>query len=76
MQPIVHGLEQEYGDRVAFIYVDVDDPAGEEMKRKLGYRFQPHIFLLNAEGEVVVDWLGMVPEESLRGAIESVLAGG
>jgi thioredoxin-like negative regulator of GroEL len=76
MQPIVHGLEQEFGDRVDFVTVDVDDPASEEMKRKLGYRFQPHFFLLNAEGEVVADWLGMVPEAVLRGALESVLAGG
>jgi thioredoxin-like negative regulator of GroEL len=76
MKPIVHGLEQEYGDRINFVYLDIDDPASEEMKRKLGYRFQPHFFLLDADGEVVADWLGIVPEEAFRQAFESLLAGG
>ena len=73
MAPIVHGLEAEYADRIRFSYLDIDDPASDEFKSLLGYRVQPHIFLLDGEGKILQQWLGFTTEESLRQAFEQAL---
>jgi len=70
MAPIVHGLEAKYQDRINFIYLDIDDPASDDFKQALGYRYQPHIFLLNGDGKILNQWIGRVAEEELVSAFE------
>lgn len=73
MKPIVHGLEAEYADRIQFTYLDMDDPATNDLKRELGFTWRPHFFLLDGEGRIVQQWVGYVEEADLRGALESVV---
>ena len=58
LQPVVHGLEKEFGDDVQFVYVNIDDPTSASAKEALGYRFQPHVFLIDENGEIIQQWLG------------------
>ena len=67
----MHGLEQQYGQNVNFIYLDIDDPRNDDFKRQLGYRVQPHIFLLDGNGEELGQWLGLVSREELEAALQS-----
>ncbi len=73
MAPIVHGLEAEYVDRMNFVYLDIDNPANSTFKKQLGYRVQPHIFLLDGRGAILEQWLGYVSEADLRAAFEAAL---
>jgi len=68
----VHGLEQQYGDKVNFVYLDIDDSRNDSFKRQLGYRVQPHIFLLDANGQVIEQWLGLVSKDDLEAALKAV----
>ena len=70
---MVHGLEQEYGEQIEFVYLNIDDPSTEEAKEKYGYRYQPHFFLVDANGEVVQEWLGPVRREQFVDAFQTVL---
>lgn len=74
MLPIVHGLEAKYGSQIGFVYLDIDDPATSELKRALGYRVQPHFFLLDGQGNVLRSWLGGVPKDELEAALLEALA--
>jgi hypothetical protein len=74
MAPIVHGLESKYVDRMNFVYLDIDDPANDSFKENLGFRYQPHIFLLGPEGQVLNQWVGPVTEQALAEAFETALA--
>jgi thiol-disulfide isomerase/thioredoxin len=73
MAPIVHGIEEEYGELMNFIYLDIDDPDTEDLKAALFYRRQPHYFLVNRQGEVMKEWQGYVTSESLLNAIIAAL---
>lgn len=73
MAPIVHGLEAEYSDRMNFIYLDIDDNRNEDYKRQFGYRLQPHFFLLDAEGNILQQWLGLVQESEFRKVFDESL---
>jgi len=68
----VHGLENTWGDRINFVYLDIDDPRTEPFRRQLGYRVQPHMFLLDEQGTVVQQWLGYVEAETLEAAFQDI----
>jgi thiol-disulfide isomerase/thioredoxin len=76
LAPIVHGLESDYYGRVKFNYLDIDDPRNDMFKNQLSYRYQPHIFLLDQEGNVLQQWLGPVGEDQLSAAIDDALRWG
>lgn len=70
MAPIVHGLEVEFHNQVDFVYLNIEDSANDPFKSQLGYRYQPHFFLLDGDGEILQQWLGPVSEGELRQALE------
>ena len=73
MAPMVHGLEAKYFGRIAFSYLDADDPATLDFQRTLGFRYQPELYLLDANGTVLQKWVGFVTEEQLEGAFAQYL---
>jgi len=74
MAPIVHGLEADYYNEIKFVYLDVDDPENDQLKRALGYRVQPHFFLLDADGNVIQQWLGRVSQDDLTKVFNSEIS--
>ncbi|HKJ26608.1 MAG TPA: hypothetical protein VJ965_03135 [Anaerolineales bacterium] len=76
MAPVVHGLEDKYGDHVNFVFIDIDDPANEVLQDELGYlrAWRPYIFFINSEGEIVGDALiGSQPGDVLEQTLIDVL---
>ena len=73
MAPLVHGLEEQYGSQVRFIYLDIDDPANKPFKEELSYRYQPHFFLIDGEGNILDQWMGYVSVGDFIGSLESAL---
>jgi len=76
MAPVVHGLEAEYAGEIEFVYLDIDDPSVTPFKDALGYRVQPHYFLLDGDGTVVDSWQGRVERDTFVAAFESLTAEG
>jgi thioredoxin-like negative regulator of GroEL len=74
MAPVVHGLEQQYAGRVDFLYLNVADTANVRAKAALGFKATPHFFFLRADGSPVRTMRGVLPADSLRGALEEILA--
>jgi hypothetical protein len=70
MAPIVHGLEAEYFDKINFVYLDIDDPANDNFKQLLGFRYQPQFFLIDSDGNIIQQWVGAVPETDFRTAFD------
>jgi hypothetical protein len=73
MKPIVHGLQAEYGNRIIFTYLDVDDARNATFKEQLGFRYQPEFYLLDAAGNVAQKWIGPVSREAFVAGFEGVL---
>lgn len=70
----MHGLEADYTDHIAFSYLDIDDPSTDVFKQALGYRYQPHLFLLDGDGNILEEWIGPVTREQLEMAFQEALA--
>ena len=73
MAPMVHGLEARYFGKIAFSYLDADDPQTEEFQRTLGFYYQPEIYLLDADGNVLQKWVGFTSEQELEQAFAEYL---
>lgn len=67
--PTVHGLEELYSEQINFVYLDRDDPATESLRNQLGYIYQPHFFLLAADGTILGQWRGYVEGPILQQAL-------
>lgn len=67
----MHGLEAEYSGKVKFVYLDVDDARNDDFKRVLNFRYQPHLFLLDADGNILQQWVGAITADDLRPALDA-----
>lgn len=74
MAPVVHGLAKQYEGRVDFLYLDIADPRNADAAKRLGFKSTPHFFFLRADGTPVTEVRGVVPRDSLTGALERLLA--
>ncbi|MBI3914630.1 MAG: hypothetical protein HY327_10665 [Chloroflexi bacterium] len=62
----MHRLEGQYGDCIDFVYLDIDNPKTENVKRQLGYRVQPEFYALDAAGKVTWKQFGFITETDLE----------
>ncbi len=73
MAPMVHGLEAKYFGRIRFNYLDADDPATRDFQTYFGFRYQPEIYLIDDQGNVLEKWVGYVSQETLEAAFAMYL---
>ena len=66
MAPMVHGLQAKYVDRVAFTYLDADDPGTIGLRRNLGFFAAPELYLLDGLGHVLFKAVGTVAQDQLE----------
>lgn len=71
---MVHRLEIDYWGQVEFFYLDIDDGAVAQYKKQFNFRYQPHLILLDGQGNVVQEFVGAQPEEDLRAALDHLIA--
>ena len=68
MAPMVHGLEAKYYGKIKFAFLDADDPRTDGFQRALGFYYQPELYLLDANGNLLKKWVGFVQQEDLEAA--------
>jgi len=69
----VNGLEAEYGDRIIFQRLNIDEPDGRRAAKAYRLRGHPTVIIFDTEGKQVWSQLGAQPREIYVRAIESVL---
>ena len=72
----MHGLRNEYQDRVNFVILDYDDPADLALARDLGVGRHPaYGFVAPDSNEVVSRSFGPQPEPALRTLLDDLVVG-
>ena len=66
MAPMVHGLEAKYFGKIQFSYLDADNPNTFDFQRTLGFRYQPEVYLLDGNGNVLKKWVGYTSEQDFE----------
>jgi len=70
---MVHGLEAEYFGKVKFSFLDADDPNTNVFQRTLGFAYQPELYLLDANGNLLQKFIGYTTEDQLRSTFNQYL---
>ena len=77
LRPIIHAAQDEYGDMVDFIYLDIDAPNTKDLQQKLTFTgLRPTIVFLDAEGKEHARMVGVHTKEELDAKIEDLVAVG
>ena len=66
MAPMVHGLEAKYYGKIKFAYLDADDPRTYDFQSTLGFYYQPELYFLDPNGNVLMKWVGFISETDLE----------
>ena len=75
MIPIVNGLEAEFGNEVAFLYLNAADNAeGQQAFESLSLPGHPGYVILTQAGDELYRSFGIMREDSLQSAIENSLS--
>ncbi len=72
MKPIVNGLEQEFGDRIAIRRVNADKENGPAIVRAYNILGHPTILFIDGAGQEVQRFVGPQSVETLRTAIKTI----
>jgi len=63
---MVHGLEAKYFGRIQFSYLDADDVETRAFQQQLGFRYQPEVYLLDGDGNILKKWVGFTSESEFE----------
>jgi thioredoxin-related protein len=63
---MVHGLEAQYYGKIKFTYLDADDSRTQGFQRALGFRYQPEVYLLDGNGNLLKKWVGYTAQEDFE----------
>lgn len=74
MRPIVDGLQEEFGGRVAFVYLNAADGGnGQALYEQLALPGHPSYAIFTPDGKETYRGFGIVDEAVLRENIEAAL---
>lgn len=69
----MRGLEETFAGKIEFVRLDFDDRDLNETRRQLGITAQAQYVLVNAAGEIVGRWWGLIDEAALTHELERLL---
>ncbi|ATW25566.1 hypothetical protein DCMF_13085 [Candidatus Formimonas warabiya] len=75
MEPVISALSQKYQEEVRFIIVDVEnqnDPTLEELFQIFDVTYIPVIYLIDKQGQIVKQHVGLVKQEVLEKEIKDL----
>ena len=67
------GLKEHFAGRIEFIVLDLDNAAHDGARRQLGITAQAQYVLVNASGNIVGRWWGILDEAALSDELEDLL---
>ena len=70
---MVHGLEAKYFGKIKFTYLDADDSQTQDFQHTLGFYYQPEVYLLDANGNVLQKWIGNTTEDEFEAVFAQYL---
>ena len=70
MAPVINMLADRYGDRINFVFLDIDAPENGLYKQLLGNRLPPIFFLIDPQGGILKVWEGYVQQVDLENALK------
>lgn len=69
MKPVVDGLEQELGDKILIIRVNIQGQIGRELAPVYNMEFAPTFIFFDAQGNEIWRSIGMLDVQKVRDSV-------
>lgn len=73
MNPIVDEVKREYGSKIRFEYVSMDDKSGRDRAAEFEVTGYPNLLILESDGERFQLLQGVVPKQVISATLDGVL---
>jgi thioredoxin 1 len=73
LEPLIEKAKSEYGEKVNFMSINVDDPSNESLIEQYGVSPIPTLVFLSPEGEVVTYSIGFSGENGVSSGLKKIL---
>jgi len=68
-KPIVDGLEQELGDRLRVIHINIQETAGRELAQVYHFEYTPTYVFFDAQGTELWRMIGEIDPQRVRASL-------
>jgi thioredoxin 1 len=75
LEPIIEKAKSQYGEKVNFMTINVDDPSNEQIIDQYGVSPIPTVVFLSPDGQVVTYSIGFAGEKVLENGLKKILKG-
>jgi hypothetical protein len=69
----VNRLQEQFGDEITFILLDVDDPASAPLRQQYSLTHRSNYLLVDGEGERVQSWFGPLSFDAVAADLATFL---
>ena len=69
MKPVVDGLEQELGNKIEIIRVDIQSPGGRELAPHYDFEYTPTFIMFDSKGNELWRSIGRLDLQKVRDAV-------
>jgi thioredoxin-related protein len=70
MKPVVDGLEQELGNRIHFIRLNIQEKVGMELAPVFGFQYTPTFIFFDSKGNEVWRTVGELNPQKVRDSLK------
>jgi len=70
MKPVVDGLEQELGERIHFIRLNIQEKVGRELAPVYNFQYTPTFIFFDAQGKEVWRTVGEFDPQKVRDSLK------
>lgn len=70
-----HALEPEFKGKIAFINIDVNSPAEQELCAQYQIQYIPTTYFLNSKEEVAFNYVGIISQDDMRYKLKALMEG-
>jgi thioredoxin-related protein len=70
MKPVVDGLEQELGDQLQFVRLNIQDKVGMELAPVYGFQYTPTFIFFDGQGNELWRTVGELNPQKVRDSLK------
>ncbi|ADG81349.1 thioredoxin family protein [Thermincola potens] len=75
MEAVYNALKPEFEGKVAFININVNDPAEQDLCVQYQIQYIPTTFFLNSKGEITFNYVGVIQQDEMRAKLKELAEG-
>lgn len=75
MEAVYNALKPEFEGEIAFINIDVNDPAEQELCAQYKIQYIPTTYFLNLKGEKTFNYVGVIQQDDMRAKLKALTEG-